>query len=93
MNKSQLQAIKRFITNAERFWWYVNQQNEIEYVNGPVHWSIELTDSGEIWLRASNATDEKLWFHSYIHLNVLVGARGGIRIYACDGIERKYLLA
>lgn len=93
MNKSQMQAITRFINNAEKFFRYANRNNEVEYMNGPVQWSIEHTDSGKVWLRADNITGEKLWFHTYIHVNVLIGARGKVKIYTCEGIERKYLLA
>lgn len=90
---SQLVAIRHFIDNAERFFHYINRDNEVEYVNGPIQWSIELTESGVIWLRADNITKEKHWFHTYIHLNVLIGLRGKVKIYSCEGIERKYLSA
>lgn len=91
MRTIQLKAIKSFISNAERYFRYTHS-NSIEYINGPVIWSIEPTESGNIWLRCDNITDEFRWFHTAIHVNVLIGPRGGIKIYTCKGIEKKYLV-
>lgn len=91
MTKAQKQTILKFINNAESFFRFSDSSSGIEYLNGPVVWNIELSDSGKYWLRASNITNEWRWFMGNIHINVLIGKKGGIKFYSCEGIKRSYL--
>lgn len=91
MNNSQKKSIVRFINRAEQFFKYIHNDS-IEYIHGPVVWSIESTLNGCYWLRCTNITEEWRWFHSSVHMNVLIGKRGSIKIYSCDGIDKNHLI-
>jgi hypothetical protein len=90
MNNSQLKAIKKFISTAEKFFHY-ESEDAIHYTNGPVIWSIEKMD-GNYWLRGNNITNEQRWYDSLVSINVLIGPKGGIKVYSAEGIAKESLI-
>ena len=61
-----------------------------EWMNGPVHFRIDdyVARDGSVMLSASNLSDQKKWFETYVHVIVWVGPRGGVRVAQVEGIGR-----
>ena len=86
MNAKQISALQ-YITSK------IDDKNRFqdENSNGAVAFEIEQNPDGSIWLYASNA-DSKAWYETYIHVIVLVGPRGGIKVQYATGIEKSQLI-
>jgi hypothetical protein len=97
MNTKQLKTIQKFIKHVVALSTYTDRDGDIKWINGAIVWSIDPAEhnqvkTGEYWLRATNATNESKWHNTHLFLNILIGTRGGIKIYHAEGLERKYIL-
>ena len=83
-----LQALTFRLEYSNRFVKSTMRDDSNPFVSGPLLYSVQPVAGGSVMLTVTNNTDEARWFDKLMSAIVLVGPRGGVRVYSNDGFPR-----